>query len=74
MKPCDVLAAEQVAGSQAFVAAVTSAIHGEGNAEPDHLAVLVDLEQLGIDRVDQHLAGQADPSAFLCHVTVRLVG
>jgi hypothetical protein len=52
---------------------VKSASHGEGNTEAHHLALLVDLEQLGIDRVDQHLAGQADPSVLRCHVTVRLV-
>jgi hypothetical protein len=35
--------------------------------------LLLDLEQLGIELVDQHLAGQADPSVFLGHLTVRLV-
>jgi hypothetical protein len=53
---------------------VKSTSHGEGNAEPYHLALLLDLKQLGIELVDQHFAGQADPSVFLCHVTVRLVG
>jgi hypothetical protein len=73
-EPRDVVAVEEVGGGRAFVAAVKSASHGEGNAEAHHLALLLDFEQLGIELVDQHLAGQADPSVFLCHVTVRLVG
>jgi len=73
-EPRDVFAVEQVGGGRAFVTAVKSTLHGEGNAKAHHLALLVDLEQLGIDLVDQQLAGQADPSVFLCRVTVRLVG
>jgi hypothetical protein len=34
----------------------------------------VDLEQPGIELIDQHLAGQADLSVFLGHVFARLVG
>ena len=43
--------------AQASETAVKAAFHGEGYDESHDLALLLDLKQLGIDLVDQHLAG-----------------
>jgi hypothetical protein len=43
-EPRDVFAVEEVGRGRAFVAAVNSAIHGEGNAEAHYLALLLDFE------------------------------
>jgi hypothetical protein len=54
-QPSDVLAIEQARCGEAFVSTVKPAAHREGDAEADHLALLLDLKQLGVDRVTKTL-------------------